>query len=102
MDQQQVAQPSLANVANTFNILGKNIPKTYVYIAGAIIIAIISYFVWKWWSKRKAQSDEESEETTEEEHKMQKRSQEVIVQKKDRQQKQEGEHQMENNIIENI
>jgi hypothetical protein len=47
---------------NAIEIFGKTLSKKYVYIIGAVVIAVLLYFLWKWYNKKNDIEEEDHDE----------------------------------------
>lgn len=51
---------------NTITIFGQAFQKKYVYILGFILLIVVIYLIWKWYSKGKKSDDDDDESNDEE------------------------------------
>lgn len=52
----------VTNPANTMVIFGQTIQKKYVYILGAILLLVVSYYAWKWYTNKKSKEDDDEDD----------------------------------------
>ncbi|CAH6421342.1 Hypothetical protein KVN_LOCUS231 [uncultured virus] len=68
MDQvaNQLVQTNLANIGGsidtTITFFGKTFQRKYVYIFGILLLIIIGYIMWKWYSKKNKPTQEEDDD----------------------------------------
>lgn len=47
---------------DSLELFGQQVPKTYVYILGIILIGVVLYFLWNWYNKGKKNEEDEEDE----------------------------------------
>ena len=48
--------------SNGFSLFGLNISSKYIYILGAILLIVLVFFIWKWYTGTKEEEEEEFDE----------------------------------------